>query len=96
MKMKRYKDINTLGKDLKLTKDQIEIAKIKSKLKKEIQSMAEHQGLNPTELALKSSLARSVVSGIINGSLQSVSLERLIKLAMALGIEVGISLKKVA
>jgi predicted XRE-type DNA-binding protein len=96
MKMKRYKKIGDFGHDLGLSKDQIEIAKLKTKIKKEILLMVKLTGLNPTDLAEKSGLARSVVSGIVNGSLQSVSIERLIKLAMALGLEVGINLKKAA
>jgi predicted XRE-type DNA-binding protein len=96
MKMKRYKKSEDFGHDLGLSKDQIEIAKLKTKIKKEILLMVKLTGINPTDLAEKSGLARSVVSGIVNGSLQSVSIERLIKLAMALGLEVGINLKKAA
>lgn len=96
MKMKRYKKIEEFGKDLGLSHEQIDISKMKSKLKKEIQSEVLKQELNPTILAAQSGLARSAVSGILNGSLQSVSLERLIRLAMALNIRVDLSIKKVA
>ena len=48
------------------------------------------------EVAEMSGLTRTVVSGIINGSLQSVSLERLIRLAFALDLSVDLKIKSAA
>jgi predicted XRE-type DNA-binding protein len=96
MKTKVYENLDDLGKDLGLSRDQIEIAKIKTKIKTRIKKLVEKQNMTMTKLAELSGLTRSVVSGIINGSLQSVSLERLIRLASALDLSVDITLKKAA
>lgn len=96
MKMKRYTDIDELGLDLGLTQDQVQIIKMKTKLKKRIIAECKKLTVTNTELAKMTGLSRSVVSGIINGSLQSVSLERLIKFAAALNMEINITCKKVA
>ena len=94
MEMKRYKDIKELGADLGVSPEQVAIIKMKTKIKKNIISMSKKSGISNTELAKVSGLSRSVISGIINGSLQSVSLERLIKLAMALDLSINVTCKK--
>jgi transcriptional regulator with XRE-family HTH domain len=43
-----------------------------------------------------SGFSRTVVSGILNGSLLSVSLERLIRLASALDLVIDLNIKNVA
>lgn len=96
MKSKVYENLDDLGKDLGLSRDQIEIAKIKTKIKLRIKKLVEKNNITMTKLAETSGLTRSVVSGIINGSLQSVSLERLIRLASALDLSVDITLRKAA
>ncbi len=96
MKSNTYKKIDNFGKNLGLSKDQIEIAKLKSKIKERIRKKAEKSQLSMTEIAEMCGLTRSVVSGIINGSLQSVSLERLIRLAYSLDLSVDIKIKGAA
>ncbi|MBA2403854.1 MAG: helix-turn-helix domain-containing protein [Bdellovibrionales bacterium] len=56
----------------------------------------EKKGISNSDLAELSGLTRTVVSGIINGSLQSVSLERLIRLAMAVDLVVDLNIRKAA
>ncbi|MCB9091209.1 MAG: XRE family transcriptional regulator [Halobacteriovoraceae bacterium] len=96
MKTKTYKNINDFGKDLGLSKEQVQIAKLKTKIKKSIQEKAEKIDFSITEIADMSGLARTTVSGIINGSLQSVSMERLLKLAFALDLSVDLKIGKAA
>lgn len=96
MKTKSYSSVEKFASDIGLTKEQIEISKMKSKLKKAIQTEAKSRDVSPSVLAESSGLARTVVSGIINGSLQSVSLERLIRLALALKIKVQLDVEKKA
>lgn len=96
MKRKRYTDIDKLGLDLGLSQGDVQIIKIKTKLKKRIIAECKKLTVTNTELAKTTGLSRSVVSGIINGNLQSVSLEGLIKFATALDMEVNITCKKVA
>lgn len=96
MKSKRYKSISELGKDLGVSDDRIAITKMKTKLKKRIIQESQSKGLSAAELAESSGLARTVVSGILNGSLLSVSLERLIRLAWSLELSVDLSIKNAA
>ena len=96
MKMKRYKNIEDLGKDLGVAPERVGISKMKTKLKKKLMQEAEAKGLSAAEIAEVSGLSRTVVSGILNGSLQSVSLERLIRLASALELTVDLSIRNAA
>jgi predicted XRE-type DNA-binding protein len=96
MKMKRYKSIEDLGEDLGVSPERVSISKMKSKLKKRIIQTAESRGLSAIDLAHASGLSRTVVSGILNGSLLSVSLERLIRLASALDLVIDLSIKNAA
>ncbi len=96
MKAKRYKSIDDLGKDFGIAPDRIGISKMKTKLKKRIIQETEARGFSAAELAEISGLSRTVVSGILNGSLLSVSLERLIRLASALELTVDLSIKNAA
>jgi predicted XRE-type DNA-binding protein len=96
VKAKTYSKIEDFGKDLGLSYEQVEIAKLKTKLKDKIRKQVDMLGLNVSEVAQMSGLARSAVSGIINGSLQSVSIERLLKLAFALELSVDLKFSKVA
>ena len=96
MKSKTYKNIDDFGKDLGLSKEQIEIAKLKSKLKERIRKRAQKLDLSMPEISEMCGLTRSVVSGIINGSLQSVSMERLLRLAFALDLSVDLKIKGAA
>ena len=96
MKMKRYKNINDLGKDLGVSPERINISKLKTKLKKRIIKVATEKGISPSELARSSGLSRTVISGILNGSLLSVSLERLIRLAISLDLIIELNIKDAA
>lgn len=96
MKVKRYKNINELGSDLGIAPDRVGISKMKTKLKKRIIQETLSKDLTAAELAKISGLSRTVVSGILNGSLLSVSLERLIRLASALELTVDLSIKHAA
>lgn len=96
MKAKRYKSIDEIGKDLGVAPERVGIAKMKTKLKKRIIQEAKTKELSAAELAEISGLSRIVISGILNGSLLSVSLERLIRLASALELVVDLSIKNAA
>jgi len=96
MKAKRYKRIEELGKDLGINPERIGISEMKTKLKLRIIRETVKKKLTAAALAELSGLTRSVVSGIINGSLQSVSLERLIRLAFAIDLVVELNIRKAA
>jgi predicted XRE-type DNA-binding protein len=96
MKAKRYKNIDELGRDLGLSPERINISAMKTKLKLRIIQETKKRDYSSVELAQLSGLARTVVSGIINGSLQSVSLERLIRLAASVDLVVNLNIKRAA
>ncbi len=54
------------------------------------------QELTHTELAKKSKLPRSAVTGILSGSLQKVTLDRILKLVEAVGLVPELKLHKIA
>lgn len=56
----------------------------------------ETQHLTHTELAKRSKLPRSAVTGIISGSLQKVTIDRILKLVDAVGLVPHVKLTKVA
>lgn len=96
MKTKRYKNIDEFGKDLGISPERIGISEMKTKLKQRIVKETLKRNVTSAELADLSGLTRSVVSGIVNGSLQSVSLERLIRLAFAIDLVVELNIRKAA
>ncbi len=96
MKIKRYKNIDEFGKDLGISPERIGISEMKTKLKQRIVKETIKRNVTTAELADLSGLTRSVVSGIVNGSLQSVSLERLIRLAFAIDLVVELNIRRVA
>lgn len=96
MTNKRYKTVDELGHALGVSPERIKIAKMKTQLKKIIIKEARAKDFSASSLAEISGLSRTVISGILNGSLLSVSLERLIRLASALNISVELNIKNVA
>ena len=96
MKTKRYKSIDALGKDFGILPERIGISEMKTKLKQRIKQETLKRNVSIVQLAELSGLTRTVVSGIINGSLQSVSLERLIRLAFAIDLVVDLSIRRAA
>lgn len=96
MKSKRYKDSTELAKDLGLPKEAGQIAEIKAKLTGEILKVIEKQDLTHQDVADSSGVPRSAVTGIVNGSLQKVSLDRLVRILNAVGKTVDIKVKGVA
>ena len=96
MKTKRYKNIDDLGRDLGISPERVGISVMKTKLKQRIIKETLKRDVLNIQLAQSSGLTRTVVSGIINGSLQSVSLERLIRLAFAIDLVVDLNIKRAA
>lgn len=64
------------------------ISKLKSNLTLEIQNALSDKNMTHQELADLSGVPRSAITGILSGSLQRVSIDRLLRLISALGKEV--------
>lgn len=94
--MKRYKSVRELGLALGVSEDYIQLAELKTKMTLEIIKAVEAKKMTHQELANLSGVPRSAVTGIINGSLQKVTIDRLIRLLFALGRSVDFKIKNAA
>jgi transcriptional regulator with XRE-family HTH domain len=54
------------------------------------------RGLTHAELAARSGLSRSAVTGILSGSLQKVTIDRVLRLVEAAGLEADIRVRRAA
>ena len=71
-------------------------AVIKAKLITAILAAITKQKVTHTQLAKDSGLPRSAVTGILSGSLQKVTIDRILRLADALNLTVDVKVKKSA
>jgi predicted XRE-type DNA-binding protein len=92
-RFKKFKEFtNALGIDPARSLE----AEIKANLTGALIKEIEKQNLTHDEVAEYAGVARSTVTGIVNGSLQSVSIDRLLRILSALGMSVEIKVKKSA
>ena len=85
-----------LSKKLKISKSRSLEAVIKADLISAILKSSEELELTHIEIAKRSGLPRSAVTGILSGSLQKVTLDRILRLVEAVGLTVETRVKKVA
>jgi len=71
-------------------------AVIKAQLILGIVNVVKKNELTHEELAKRSGLPRSAVTGILSGSLQRVTIDRVLKLVEAVGLVAEVKLKKAA
>lgn len=71
-------------------------AVIKAQLIYAILDAAKKQGITHDEIAKRSGVPRSAVTGILSGSLQKVTLDRLLKLVEAVNLVAEIKTKRAA
>jgi predicted transcriptional regulator len=71
-------------------------AVLKAQLIVAVVKEAQAQELTHAELAKKSKLPRSAVTGILSGSLQKVTLDRILRLVEAVGLVPELKLRKIA
>ena len=69
---------------------------VKAKLIRAILMMLAKKKLTHSEISLRSGVPRSAVTGILNGSLQKVSLDRLFRLLEAAELTAEIRIKEAA
>ena len=96
MKFKTYKNMSDLAADLGLSSDVGLLAEMKAKLTVEIIKVMEKQGLTHQQVSNLSGVPRSAITGIINGSLQKISLDRLVRILTHLGKTIDMKVKTVA
>ncbi len=71
-------------------------AVIKAQLISAVLKSAEKQGLTHAQLAQRAKLPRSAVTGILSGSLQKVTIDRVLRLIEAAGLVAEIRVKRAA
>ncbi len=71
-------------------------AVMKARLIGAVQREAQRRGLTHAELACKSKLPRSAVTGILSGSLQKVTIDRVLRLVEAAGLTAEVHTRRAA
>ena len=71
-------------------------SKLKAKLVAAIRKEIDRQELSHVQVAKLAGVARTNVTGIISGSVTSVTLDRLVRIAAALGLVMDLEIKKSA
>ncbi len=85
-----------LAKKLKVSKARGLEAVLKADLIDAILKTIEREGLTHEEVARRSRLSRSAVTGILSGSLQKVTLDRILRLVEGVGLTAQIRVRKQA
>lgn len=85
-----------LAKKLKISKSRGLEAVLKAELIDAVLKASKSSELTHAEIAKKSGLPRSAVTGILAGSLQKVTLDRILKLVEAVGLTAELRVKKAA
>ena len=85
-----------LAKRLGITKSRALEAVIKAKLIAAITREIDRRALTHTEVAARSGLPRTAVTGILSGSLQKVTIDRVLCLLEAVGLEASVTVRHAA
>ena len=85
-----------LSKKFKISKSKGLEAVMKADLISAVLKAVSQQALTHVEIAQRSGLPRSAVTGILSGSLQKVTLDRILRLIEAVGLTVETKIKKAA
>lgn len=94
--MKRTTSADRLAKLLGVPKSRGLEAVLKARLIAAVLREADRQGLTHAELASRAGLSRSAVTGILSGSLQKVTIDRVLRLVEAAGLEAEIRVRRAA
>lgn len=93
---KKLTSARKLAEDIGLPASRGLEAVIKAQLISAIISSVEKSGITHVELAKRSHLPRTAVTGILSGSLQKITIDRVLRLVEAVGLLVEVKLKKAA
>lgn len=85
-----------LSRMLSIPKPRALEATLKAQLISAVVREAARRGLTHAELAQRSGLSRSAVTGILAGSLQRVTIDRLLRLVEAAGLEAALRIRRAA
>jgi predicted XRE-type DNA-binding protein len=94
--MTRTTSAARLAKELNISKGRGLEAVMKARLISAVLRQVERRKLTHAELAKRSGLPRSAVTGILSGSLQKVTIDRVLRLVEAAGLEAEIRIRSAA
>jgi predicted XRE-type DNA-binding protein len=94
--MKRSTSAKRLAEELDIPKSRALEATIKVRLISGILAEVRRRGLTHAELAKRSGLSRTTVTGILSGSLQKVTIDRVLRLVEAAGLEAELKVRRAA
>ncbi len=86
----------SLAKQIGIPKSRALEATLKARLIAAVAREAGRRGLTHATLAARSGLPRSAVTGILSGSLQKVTIDRVLRLVEAAGLEAEIRVRRAA
>ena len=95
-KPKRFKNLQDFASSIGVEPLRVAEAEVKSALTKAIIREIDKKNLTHQEVAELAGVARTTVTGIVNGSLQKLSIDRLLRIISAIGLSVHVSVKKSA
>jgi len=87
---------NELSKKLGITKGRALEATLKADLIDAVLKVLSKQEITHAEIGQKTGIPRSAITGILSGSLQKVTLDRILKIVDAVGLTAEIKIKKAA
>ena len=96
MKRHAVKGAKDLSKLLGLSEADAIEAEIKGDMMKKIRELVAKEGLTHQEVSDMSGVGRTVVTQIVNCSIQRITIDRLVKVLISLGITPQIKYKKAA
>jgi len=85
-----------LAKQLGISKSRGLEAVLKAQLIAAVVREVRDRGLTHVDLAARSGLPRSAVTGILSGSLQKVTIDRVLRLVEAAGLEADLRIRRAA
>ena len=94
--MKKKMSPARLARQLSIPKSRGLEAVLKAQMIAAIVSEVSRRGLTHAELAERSGLPRSAVTGILSGSLQKVTIDRVLRLLEAAGLEANVKVRRAA
>jgi predicted XRE-type DNA-binding protein len=94
--MKRTTSAKRLAGDLGISRSRALEATFKAQLIAGILAEVRRRGLTHVELAERSGLSRTTVTGILSGSLQKVTIDRVLRLVDAAGLEAQLKVRRAA
>ena len=96
MKKHTMKGAKELSKLLGLSEAEGIEAEIKADMMKKIRDLVKKDGLTHKQVADRSGVGRTVVTQIVNCSIQRITIDRLLKVLISLGVSPVIKYKKAA